>query len=131
MSAYRAWPVLSAAIVLTQGIPSYFFRICSSCAVDVAMSVARKWLKTRKLSALASSIEKASSGVHGNGMPSSEVNTGPNRVDHRVLVTGARLPLAWRAWTVTRRLVMACGLPSKRYWVGLVGTIVSCIGVKR
>jgi hypothetical protein len=77
MSAYSAPPPRSAAIVLTHGMPSYFFRISSSCCTDCAMSVSRKWLNTRKLSAFASAIANAVTGVHGSGTPTSEFMIGP------------------------------------------------------
>ena len=54
MSAYRALPRESAAIVFTHGIPSYFFRIASSSLVDCAWLVSKKWLSRRMFSALAS-----------------------------------------------------------------------------
>ena len=81
MSAYSAWPVRSATIVLTHGMPSYFFRMSSSWFADFAMSVSRKWLNTRKLSAFASARANAVTGVHGNGMPSIDVKIGPKRLE--------------------------------------------------
>jgi len=45
--------------------------------VVFALSIAKKWLKARKLLALASRIANASAGVHGSGTPTSSVNTGP------------------------------------------------------
>src|SRR4051794_23346667 len=77
MSAYIAWPDLSATIVLTHGMPWYFLRMCSSCFTDLAMSVSRKWLKMRKLSTLASRIANASCVVHGSGTPRIELKIGP------------------------------------------------------
>src|SRR3954471_19369126 len=87
MSAYNACPLLSDTMVLTHGMPSYFLRIASSSLVDVARSVSKKWLKTRKLSTLASRIANAVAAVHGSGMPRMLLKTGPYLVHHSVCVT--------------------------------------------
>jgi len=44
---------------------------------DFALFVSKKWLKTRKLLALASRIANAVVGVQGSGTPTSSVNSGP------------------------------------------------------
>ena len=85
---------MSATIVLTHGMPSYFFRTFSSAGADFASSVARKWLKTRKLSALASRIANAVVVVQGSGMPSIELNIGPYLVHQVVWVIVVSLPPA-------------------------------------
>src|SRR6516165_9096108 len=74
MSAYRARPARSLAIVLTQGMPWYFFRIDSICWVLDARSKPNQVLTAReRLLALASPRAKALVVVHGSGrMPSSE-----------------------------------------------------------
>src|SRR5215471_3624000 len=48
MSAYRARPALSLAIVLTQGMPWYFFRIDSICWVLDARSKPNQVLTARE-----------------------------------------------------------------------------------
>src|SRR5205823_5241418 len=103
MSAYRACPHLSATIVLTHGMPWYFSRMSSSCGTEVARSVSAKWLKTRKLSTLASRMANASELVHGNGMPRIDVKTGPYRVQYSVWLTVDSLPSLPRTVTVTLR----------------------------
>src|SRR4051812_1722427 len=131
ISAYNACPPLSDTIVLTHGMPSYFLRIASSWLVDVARSVSKKWLKTRKLSTFASRIANAVAAVHGKGMPRMLLNTGPYLVHHNVCVTVPRLPSAFLTVTETVRGCILVGCPSTRYEVGFPGTSVSWYGVNR
>src|SRR5687767_10115374 len=80
-----------------------------------AWFVSKKWLRTRKLAALASPIAHAVAGVHGKtGRPSTPVITGPYSVDHSVRERSSRSPPAVRAVTVTGWGVMARGWPSTR-----------------
>src|SRR5215472_16952391 len=60
VSAYRAWPARSVAIVLTHGMPWYFFKIDSICCVLDARSKPNQVLTARaRLSALASARANA------------------------------------------------------------------------
>ena len=78
MSAYRARPARSVAIVLTQGMPWYFFRIDSICWVLDARSKPNQVLTARaRLLALASAKANAVVVVHGSEMPSRLLKTGP------------------------------------------------------
>src|SRR5215467_13906488 len=71
MSAYRASPARSVAIVLTQGLPWYFFRMLSICWVLDARSKPNKVLDARaRLFALASAKANAEVVVQGSDMPS-------------------------------------------------------------
>src|SRR5215470_18721639 len=68
MSAYRASPARSVAIVLAQGMPWYFFRIDSICWVEVARSKPNQVLNARaRLFALASAKANAVVVVQGSG----------------------------------------------------------------
>src|SRR5215813_9331028 len=78
MSAYRARPAWSVAIVLTQGMPWYFFKIDSICCVLDARSKPNQVLSARaRLFALASAKANAEVVLHGSEMPSRLVKTGP------------------------------------------------------
>src|SRR5215469_13977649 len=78
MSAYKARPALSLAIVLTQGMPWYFFRIDSICWVLDARSKPNQVLIAReRLLALASPRANAEAVVQGSDMPSRLLKTGP------------------------------------------------------
>src|SRR6516162_5468588 len=71
MSAYRARPARSVAIVLTQGMPWYFFRIDSICWVLDARAKPNQVLNAReRLFALASAKANAEVVVHCRGVPS-------------------------------------------------------------
>src|SRR5215467_8034525 len=71
MSAYRARPARSVAIVLTQGMPWYFFRIDSICWVLEARAKPNQLLNARaRLLALASAKANAVVVVQGSEMPS-------------------------------------------------------------
>src|SRR6516164_4086740 len=83
MSAYRARPARSVAIVLAQGMPWYFFRMLSICWVLDARA---------KPFALASAKANAEVVLQGSEMPSRLLKTGPYRVHQRVWVTGASVP---------------------------------------
>src|SRR5437867_1264361 len=132
MSAYSAFPRLSAAIVLTHGIPWYVLRMRRTSPTVRAWFTSKKWLRTRpKLSAFASRMAKAVVGVHGSGTPTRSVNTGPYRVHHSVLVTFWREPSSCRAITETSRGSIATGCPSCMYDVGIPGASVSWYGVNR
>src|SRR3954463_11884984 len=131
MSAYKACPLLSATIVLTHGMPWYFFSTFNTPAADDAWSTPRKWLKTRKLSALASRIVNAVSAVHGSGMPRMLLNTGPYRVHHVEWVAVCSLPSLPLTVTLTVRCCIFVGVPSTRYDVGSPGTNVSWYGGRR
>src|SRR6516165_10420670 len=118
MSAYRAWPARSVATVLTHGMPWYFFKIDSICCVLDARSKPNQVLTARaRLSALASASANALVAVQDRAMPSRLLKTGPYRVHQSVCVTGARVPFACFAMTVTLREVMATALPFCRYSV--------------
>src|SRR5215472_1446283 len=102
MSAYRARPARSVAIVFTQGLPWYFFRMLSICWVLDARAKPNQVLNAReRLFALASAKANAVVLVHCRGMPSQLLKTGPYRVHQRVWVTGARVPFGCLASTVT------------------------------
>src|SRR5215472_5070087 len=132
MSAYRASPARSVAIVLAQGMPWYFFRIDRICWVLDARAKPNQVLAARaRLLALASAKANAVVLVHGRGMPSKLLKTGPYRVHQRVWVTGARVPFGCLASTVTVRGVIATALPFCRYSVGWPWTRVSWNGVDR
>src|SRR5215472_5934251 len=78
MSAYRARPARSVAIVLAQGMPWYFFRIDSICWVLDARSNPNQVLNARaRLFALASAKANAEVVVQGRGLPSRLLKTGP------------------------------------------------------
>src|SRR5215469_2943713 len=78
MSAYRARPARSLAIVLTQGMPWYFFKIDSICWVLDARSNPNQVLIAReRLLALASPRANAEAVVQGSDMPSRLLKTGP------------------------------------------------------
>src|SRR5215813_13366626 len=77
MSAYRARPARSVAIVLAQGMPWYFFRMLSICWVLDARSKPNQVLNARaRLLALASAKAYAVVVLQGNGMPA-KLKTGP------------------------------------------------------
>src|SRR5215468_8608749 len=68
MSAYRARPARSVAIVLAQGMPWYFFRIDSICWVLEARAKPNQVLNARaRLLALASAKANAVVVVQGSG----------------------------------------------------------------
>src|SRR5215468_12395834 len=78
MSAYRARPARSVAIVFTQGMPWYFFKIDSICCVLDARSKPNQVLTAReRLFALASARANAEVVVQGSDMPSRLLKTGP------------------------------------------------------
>src|SRR5215468_3395874 len=78
MSAYRASPARSVAIVLTQGLPWYFFRIDSICWVLDARAKPNQVLNARaRLFALASTKANAEVVVQGSEMRSKLLKTGP------------------------------------------------------
>src|SRR3954453_4400973 len=112
-------------MVLTQGMPWYFFRMRSSCFTDDAMSVSRKLLKIRKLSTLASRMANASWLVHGSGMPRIDVKIGPFLVHQRVCDTCESLPSSPLTVTVTLRCSIGVISPSNMYDVGSPGANVS------
>src|SRR3954454_3185389 len=97
----------------------------STSGAEVAWFTAKKWLRMRKFWALASPIANAVVGVQGSGTPTSELNTGPQRVEYSVRLTSSSEPSGCLDCTVTVRLVIASGLPSTRYVVGDPGTRVS------
>src|SRR6516165_7622264 len=71
MSAYRASPVRSVAIVLAQGMPWYFFKTDSICCVLDARAKPNQVLTAReRLFALASAKANAEVVLQGNEMPS-------------------------------------------------------------
>src|SRR3954469_9572781 len=106
-------------------MPWYFFRTFSTAAADGAWSTPRKWLKTRKLSALTSRMVNAVSAVHGSGMPRMLLNTGPYRVHHVECASVFRLPALRLTVALTVRCCLFVGVPSTRYDVGSPGTNVS------
>src|SRR5215510_14632089 len=131
MSAYRARPARSVAIVFAQGMPWYFFRMLSICWVlDARAKPNQVWNARARLLALASAKAYAVVVLQGNGMPA-KLKTGPLRVHQRVWVTGARVPSGCLAITVTVRGVIATALPFCRYSVGWPLTRVSWNGVNR
>src|SRR5215467_13600242 len=76
MSAYRASPARSVAIVLAQGMPWYFFKIDSICWVLDARSKPNQVLNARaRLFALASAKANAEVVLQGSGMPSRLLKT--------------------------------------------------------
>src|SRR6516165_12688600 len=78
MSAYRARPARSVAIVLTQGMPWYFFRMLSICWVLDARAKPNQVLNARaRLFALASAKANAEVVLQGSEMPSWRLKTGP------------------------------------------------------
>src|SRR5215813_5064777 len=78
MSAYRASPARSVAIVLAQGLPWYFFKMLSICWVLDARSKPNQVLNARaRLPALASAKAYAVVVVQGRGVPSQLLKTGP------------------------------------------------------
>src|SRR6516165_10209844 len=78
MSAYRASPARSVAIVLAQGMPWYFFRIDSICWVLDARAKPNQVLTARaRLFALASAKANAEVVLQGSEMPSWRLKTGP------------------------------------------------------
>src|SRR5215813_6016821 len=77
MSAYRARPARSVAIVLAQGMPWYFFRMLSICWVlDARAKPNQVWNARARLLALASAKAYAVVVLQGNGMPA-KLKTGP------------------------------------------------------
>src|SRR3954447_15915875 len=113
MSAYSAWPVRSAAIVLTQGSPSKRLRIACRRRTDWAWSTARKCENTRKFVRLASARAKADVVVQGSDWPCRLSKIGPHREDHRVWWTRLSPPPE-RIGTDTLRDVMWWTFPSTR-----------------
>ncbi len=74
--------MLSAAMVLTHGMPWYSRSIASSCLTDWALSVSKKWLSRRKFVAFASPITNTRSGVQGKtGRPRMLVSTGRSPIE--------------------------------------------------
>src|SRR6185437_5827144 len=119
MSAYRAWPDRSETMVFTQGMPWYLFRTASTWPVVSARLMPNQvFMALARLPALASRSVNADVLVHGTGVPSRLLITGPYRVDHSVRVTRASEPSGRRATTVTARWVIATGRPFSRYSVG-------------
>src|SRR5262249_29028800 len=78
MSAYRARPGRSVAVVLAQGLPWYFFRIRGFCCLLDSRSKPKQVLNAgARLLALASAKANAEVVLQGNGMRSKLLKTGP------------------------------------------------------
>ncbi len=105
------WPRASAATVFTHGRPWVRRSESSTSSVLRARPKPSAVSEARRLAALGSFSAYAVVLVQGRGVEApSEVTTGPYRVHHWVLVTGAPS----RTGTVTDRAVIRSRLPSTR-----------------
>src|SRR6516162_11838094 len=77
MSAYRARPARSVAIVLAQGMPWYFFKMLSVCRVlDARAKPNQVWNARARLFALASAKANAEVVLQGSEMRPRLLKTG-------------------------------------------------------